>query len=145
MNAVVLSINLAIAIAIILVLILKFKINPVISLILASIYMGLASKLGFTTTVSTINNGFGGLMTGIGLPIGFGIILGQILSDSGGAQSLAHKMLQMFPGNKAPYAIGLTAFILSIPVFFDVTFVILIPLGLAISKSSKIPLPLPER
>lgn len=141
MSAVMLSVNLAIAIAVILILILKFKINPVISLVLASIYMGLASKLGFSNTIGTINGGFGGLMTGIGLPIGFGIILGQILSDSGCAQSLAFKMLKMFPGKKAPFAIGLTAFILSIPVFFDVTFVILIPLGLAIAKSSKIPLP----
>lgn len=141
MNALLLSINLVIAIAIMLILILKFKVNAVISLILSTIYMGLSCGLGFAKTAATINSGFGNLMVGIGLPIGFGIMMGQILSDSGAAKALAVSMLKRFPGNKAAWALGFTAFLLSIPVFFDVTFIILIPLGLAVAKQSKIPIP----
>lgn len=141
MSAWVLSINLAIAIAIILIMVLKLKVNPTISLVVASIYMGLACGLGLTDTISTVNSGFGNLMTGIGLPIGFGIMMGQVLEDSGAAESLARAVLKIFPGKKAPWALGLTAFLLSIPVFFDVTFVILIPLGIAVAKRTKRPLP----
>lgn len=140
MSGITLAVNLAISIAIILFLVLKFKINPVISMILASLYMGISCSLGFMDTITSINSGFGSLMTGIGFPIGFGIMMGQILEDSGAAESLAKSILKAFPGKKAPWALGLTAFLLSIPVFFDVTFVILIPLGIAVAKESKRPL-----
>lgn len=140
MSGITLAVNLAISIAIILFLVLKFKINPVISMILASMYMGISCSLGFMDTITSINSGFGSLMTGIGFPIGFGIMMGQILEDSGAAESLAKSILKAFPGKKAPWALGLTAFLLSIPVFFDVTFVILIPLGIAVAKETKRPL-----
>ena len=140
MSGITLAVNLAISIAIILFLVLKFKINRVISMILASLYMGISCSLGFMDTITSINSGFGSLMTGIGFPIGFGIMMGQILEDSGAAESLAKSILKAFPGKKAPWALGLTAFLLSIPVFFDVTFVILIPLGIAVAKETKRPL-----
>ena len=140
MSGITLAVNLAISIAIILFLVLKFKINPVISMILASLYMGISCSLGFMDTITSINSGFGSLMTGIGFPIGFGIMMGQILEDSGAAESLAKSILKAVPGKKAPWALGLTAFLLSIPVFFDVTFVILIPLGIAVAKETKRPL-----
>lgn len=140
MSGITLAVNLAISIAIILFLVLKFKINPVISMILASLYMGISCSLGFMDTITSINSGFGSLMTGIGFPIGFGIMMGQILEDSGAAESLAKSILKAFPGKKAPWALGITAFLLSIPVFFDVTFVILIPLGIAVAKETKRPL-----
>ena len=140
MSGITVAVNLAISIAIILFLVLKFKINPVISMILASLYMGISCSLGFMDTITSINSGFGSLMTGIGFPIGFGIMMGQILEDSGAAESLAKSILKAFPGKKAPWALGLTAFLLSIPVFFDVTFVILIPLGIAVAKETKRPL-----
>lgn len=141
MNALALSVNLIISIAIILLLVLKFKVNPTISMIVASIYMGISCGLGLTGTVDAVNNGFGSLMGSIGLPIGFGIMMGQILEDSGAAESLAKSILRVFPGDKAPWALGLTAFLLSIPVFFDVTFVILIPLAIAVAKKTHKPIP----
>ena len=137
MSAGFLTINLIVSIAIILILILKFKVNPTISMVIASLYMGLSCKLGLVGTVESINSGFGNLMTGIGFPIGFGIMMGQILEDSGAAESLARFILKIFPGKKAPWALGITAFLLSIPVFFDVTFVILIPLGIAVAKKNQ--------
>ena len=106
MSGITLAVNLAISIAIILFLVLKFKINPVISMILASLYMGISCSLGFMDTITSINSGFGSLMTGIGFPIGFGIMMGQILEDSGAAESLAKSILKAFPGKKAPWALG---------------------------------------
>ena len=131
---------LAISIALILFSILKLKLNPAIALVLGSIFMGLASGLGATDTVSTIGSGFGNLMTGIGLSVGFGVILGQLLSDSGGAKVIAKTMISATSEKYALYALGITAFLLSIPVFYDVTFVILIPLAIAVSRQIKKPL-----
>lgn len=132
---------LGISIAIILFAILKLKWDASLALVLGSIFMGVASGLTYLETASAIGSGFGSLMTGIGLPIGFGVILGQLLSDSGGAQKIANTMVDKASEKYALYALALTALILSIPVFFDVVFVILIPLGISISRRARKPLP----
>lgn len=136
-----LLVNLVVAITIILVSILVFKWSPVVALVCGSLYMGLASGMDLMETVTQITRGFGDLMASIGLSIGFGVIIGQLLFDSGGARSIARSMVKAFPGQRAIYGIGLTAFLFSIPVFFDVTFVILIPLALALVKEIGKPLP----
>lgn len=132
---------LAVSIVIILWAILRYKLNPAISLVLGSLFMGLASGLGGMDTLNAIGAGFGGLMTGIGLPVGFGVILGQLLSDSGGANVIAETMVRTASKRYALYALGMTAFLLSIPVFYDVTFVILVPLAVAMSVQIEKPLP----
>jgi gluconate transporter len=136
-----LLLHLAVAIAFILIIILVLKWSPVIALIIGSLYIGFVAHLGMPETIAAITSGFGDLMAGIGLPIGFGIILGQLLSDSGGARSIAVSIVQKFPRERAIYGMGMAAFILSIPVFYDVTFVILVPIGLALTRETKKPLP----
>lgn len=125
--------HLVIAIAIILAGIMALKLNAALSMIIATLYLGIATGMSALDTVETATTGFGEMMAGIGLPIGFGIILGQLLSDSGGAQTIADKIMSAFPEKRAMWAIALAGFVLSIPVFFDVTFVILIPIGLTIA------------
>lgn len=132
---------LIIAIGIILVTILKLKFNATIALIIAAVFMGLVSGIGADKTASIINSSFGSLITGIGFSIGFGVILGQLLSDSGAAKVIATKMISISSEKYSLYALGLTGFLLSIPVFYDVTFVILIPLAAAISRQIKKPFP----
>lgn len=139
-TGVMLLVNLVISITIILFLILVLKLNPAITLVIAGLYMGISSGLGLVESSVLVSEGFGSMMVGIGLPIGFGIILGQLLSDCGGAHVIARGIVNKFPKNKALFAIGLAGFILSIPVFFDVTFVILMPIGVAISKEINKPM-----
>lgn len=126
--------SLIISMVVILFLILKVKLNAAISLVLGSILMGALSGVSLVETIDGINVGFGNMLKGMGLPIGFGIILGELVSRSGGAQIIASKIVKAFLKTKAIYAIGLAAFILAIPVYFDVTFVILIPIGIALMK-----------
>jgi H+/gluconate symporter-like permease len=136
-----LLVHLVVSVAIILLAILVLRWNPVVALIIGSLYMGMASGLGLLETVGQITTGFGELMAAIGLSIGFGVILGQLLYDCGGARSIAVAMVKLFPGRSVLYGIGFTAFIFSIPVFFDVTFVILIPLALALAREINRPIP----
>ena len=132
---------LAISIAVILYTILKLKLNPTIGLIIGSLVMGLGTGLGVAETTKNIGSGFGGLLGSIGLPIGFGVILGQLLSDSGGARVIAETLVRRTSEKYSLYAMGLAAFLLSVPVFFDITFIILIPLAIEVSKTLKKPLP----
>lgn len=133
-NSVWLFFALIISMAVILFLILKVKLNAAIALVLGSVLMGGLSGVSMVDTINGINEGFGNMLKGMGLPIGFGIILGELVSVSGGAKVIAGKIVKAFPRTKAIYAIALAAFILAIPVYFDVTFVILIPIGVALMK-----------
>ena len=108
---------LVIAIAVILLSIIKFKLSPVIGLIFGSLVMGIGCGLGPLDTVATIGTGFGSLMTSIGLPIGLGVILGQLLEKSGGARVIAETLVGKAGEKYALYALGFAAFLLAIPVF----------------------------
>lgn len=134
MSPFLLLICLLISIILVVVLITKFKFNAALALILGSLLMGILIKMNMLNVVNGINSGFGSMMAGIGFPIGFGIILGQLLSDAGGANVIADRVVKLFPESKAVYAISFAGFILSIPVFFDVTFVVLIPIAIATMK-----------
>lgn len=141
---------LILSIVLILLAIVFVKINPAIALILGALLLGIMTGVplldvtadGEATTglVSVINNGFGNMLGSIGFPIGFGIILGQLVSDMGGANVIADRLVRFFPEDKALYAVAFAGFVLSIPVFFDVTFVILIPIGMALIKKINKPL-----
>ena len=126
--------SLIISIIVVVFLISKLKFNAALALVLGSLLMGTLAKMDLLQVVNGINSGFGGMMAGIGFPIGFGIILGQLLSDAGGANVIADKIVKIFPESKAVYAIAFAGFVLSIPVFFDVTFVVLIPVAIATMK-----------
>lgn len=140
MSGTFLVINLLIAIALMIALILIPKLNPAISLVLASIYMGVACGLGFVTSIETIGTGFGNMMASIGLPIGFGVILGQLMSDTGSAKVIARTIVHAVPNKFVLYAVAIAGFVLAIPVFFDVTFIILIPIGIAVAKEVNKPM-----
>ena len=142
MSGVFLVVNLMIAIAIMIVLILVPKFNPALSLVIASIYMGVTCGLGFVNSIETIGTGFGNMMAGIGLPIGFGVILGQLMSDTGAAKVIARTIVHAVPNKYVLYAVAVAVagFILAIPVFFDVTFIILIPIGVAVAREVNKPL-----
>ena len=141
-----LLICLVVSIVLVVLAITKFKVNPAVALILGALLLGILTGVplndvtaedGTVTKglVNVINSGFGNMLASIGFPIGFGIILGQMVSDTGGANVIADRLVKVFPASKAMYAVAFAAFILAIPVFFDVTFVILIPIGVALMKN----------
>ena len=135
-----LVLNLGLSIGVVLGAILVLRWNPMVALILGSLTMGLISGLGVIETVDQITAGFGDLMAGIGLSIGFGVIIGRLLYDCGGARAVAVAIVRRLPEQWVFYGMGLTAFLFSIPVFFDVTFVILVPLALALAAETNKPL-----
>jgi len=125
------------SIFIILILILKFRVQAFVSLLLAAIFVGLASRtLGLTEVAETIVSGMGGSLGFIATIIGLGAIFGQMIEHSGGAQSLANGMLRAFGDKRANWAMLLTGFLISIPVFLDVGVVILAPIIYALARRS---------
>ena len=90
------AVHTAIAIVLAIGLIIKVKVDPVISLILASLYLGLASGVGFTGTIEAIATGFGEIMAEVGLLIGFGVLIGALLHSSGAFHRLVDVLVRVW-------------------------------------------------
>ena len=76
-------------IALLMLLIIKFKVNPFLALIFTAIIIGFGAGLTTQKVVSNIVSGFGGTMGNIGIVIALGIILGQLLYETGGTEGIA--------------------------------------------------------
>lgn len=133
MNDGLLLLHTAVAIAVVIVLVVWVRLSPVIALVVGSMYLGAAAGLGLATTVETIGQGFGELMGEIGLPIGFGVMLGSLLAAAGGIRKIAEAALRLVSRERSPYALGATGLVISTPVFYDVAYVILAPLAQSIA------------
>lgn len=127
-------INTAVAILAIVVLIVRFRVNPVISLVVGSLYLGLASKLGLDKTIETITGGFGDIMAEVGLLIAFGVLMGSILQELGAIERLVRHLLRLFGPKRLPYSMALTIGTLLQSIYLDVLLVISAPLARTASK-----------
>ena len=126
----------SLSILLLLVLVMKLKVHAFISLLLASCFVGLAAGMPFMELISSLQKGMGDILGFITIVVGLGAILGKLLEVSGGAQTLAHFIIKAFGEKRTNWALMLTGFIVSIPVFLDVGFIILIPLVYALANKS---------
>ncbi len=126
-----------VSIAVLLALILKFKLNAFISLLIVSYITGLAVNMPLETITSTITNGFGSTLGSIGLVTGLGVILGILMFESGGIESITNKILKAFGDKRSHYAVALSGFITGIPVFGDVVYIMFAPMLRMLSKKTK--------
>lgn len=118
----------------IVLMIVWLRINPVLSLVVGSLYLGVAGGLGFADTVTAVNVGFGNLMAEVGLIIGFGVMIGTTLSATGTLQRVVDRFLKLAGPKRSPYVLGLTSGIVFPSIYFDVALVILAPMAGAIAK-----------
>ncbi|GMQ55879.1 gluconate transporter [Vallitalea sediminicola] len=125
------------AIVLLLVLVLKFKIQAFIALLITSMFVGIATGMPLGDVISSIQNGMGSTLGFVATVVGLGAIFGQILESSGGAEALAQTMIKKFGKEKANWALVITGFFVAIPVFFDVGFIILVPIVYALAKDTK--------
>jgi Gnt-I system low-affinity gluconate transporter len=123
----------ATGIALLLFLVITLRVPAFIALLVTSLLVGLGSGLEPEQVLNSIKNGMGGTLGFVAIVVGLGAILGQILESSGGIERIAGSLVRSFGPEKVQWSLGLTGFIVAIPVFFDVAFIILAPLlyGLA--------------
>lgn len=119
----------AISIALIVLLIIKGKVDPIISLMVGSLYMGIAGGLGLVATVSTIGEGFGGLMIDVGLLIGFGVLIGALLNSLGALEKTVQFLFRLSGRRKLPYVMAVVLNLLFPSIYPDVQLVLAAPLA----------------
>jgi GntP family gluconate:H+ symporter len=137
MNEIQIILALVFGIFFLLILIIKTKIHTFLALILSAVITGLLIGMPPEEIMDSLTQGFGNTLSSIGIIIGFGVMLGEILNISGAAEVMANTFLKVFGRKKEEYALALTGFIISIPIFCDSGFIILLPTVKAIAKKTK--------
>lgn len=127
----------AVGIIVLLLLIIKFKLHPVISMMIAAIIIGVGAGMPLTMISSTVEKGVGKTLQGIALLVGLGSMFGGILEVSGGAQRIARTLIDKLGQKKAGVALGITGLVIGTTVFFEAGVVVLIPLAFSVAKQTK--------
>ncbi|MEL7121804.1 MAG: gluconate:H+ symporter [Bacteroidota bacterium] len=125
-----------IGIALLLFLILRLKMQAFIALLISSIVVALLSGVSPTETIELVKKGMGDTLGFVAVVVGLGAMFGAILEHSGGAESLAKYLLKLFGEKRANWAMVITGFFVAIPVFFDVAFILLVPLVYALQRKT---------
>lgn len=126
----------AVGICVLLILIIKFKLHPVLSMMVSAIIIGVGAGMPLTMISDTVEKGVGKTLQSIALLIGLGSMFGGILEESGGAQKIASTLIDKFGERKAGWALGLTGLVIGTTVFFEAGVVVLIPLVFSVSKQT---------
>jgi len=128
------------AVLLLLLMITYFKINPFVTLMIVSVFLGVAAGMPFDKVLASIQTGLGNTLGFIAIVLGLGTMLGKMLEESGGAERIAKTLINLFGLKKVHWAMMIVAFIVGIPVFFQVGVVLLIPLVFTIAKETGISL-----
>ncbi len=122
------------AVVLLIVLIARVKWHPLIALVLVSLGMGVAAGMPPATALKALQDGVGATLGQIALVVGLGTMLGKIMAESGAATRIATTLIERFGDRRLPWAMMLVGFIVGLPVFFQVGFVLLIPLVFTLTR-----------
>ena len=122
------------AVITLILLIARFKLHPFIALVLVSLVMGVAAGMPVASALKAFQDGVGNTLGFIAVVVGLGTMLGKLMAESGAATRIATTLIGLFGEKRVHWAIMIVAFIVGIPVFFQVGFVLLVPLVFTIAR-----------
>ncbi|HBK4768731.1 TPA: GntP family transporter [Serratia liquefaciens] len=125
-------------VVLLLLMVIKAKIQPFVALLVVSLLVALASGIPTGEVMKVMTAGMGGVLGSVTIIIGLGAMLGRMIEHSGGAESLAQRFSKALGPKHTVAALTIAAFILGIPVFFDVGFIILAPIIYGFAKVAKV-------
>src|SRR5947208_2108412 len=124
------------AVLALIVLIAVFKLHPFVALVVVSLGLGAAAGMPLSTVVKAFQDGVGGVLGFVAVVVALGTMLGKMMAESGGAARIATTLIALFGERCVHWAIMVVAFLVGIPVFFQVGFMLLIPLVFTIARRS---------
>lgn len=123
-------------IALLLLLIIRWQMHAFVALMLVSLLVALATHIPIGDIIPTLIAGMGGTLGSVAILVALGAMLGRMIEVSGGAASLAGRFTKILGPKRVPAALTAAALVLAIPVFFDVGFIILVPIIYGFSKAA---------
>ena len=116
------------------VLVAVFKFNPFITLFLASLALALAAGMPFTAGIHSFELGLGTTLGHVAIIVALGTMLGKMLAESGGADQIAHTIIRLFGEKRIAWAMMAIGLVVGLPCFFEVGFVLLIPIAYTVAR-----------
>jgi gluconate transporter len=126
-----------VTLGLLLFLILAVKLHAFVALLISAMVMGLASGMAPDKVLKSIQTGFGDALGFIAVVLGLGAMIGRFLEYSGGGRALADWLLKKFGIEHAAWAMLAAAFLVGLPIFFEVGFIILVPLVWNLARETK--------
>lgn len=124
----------ATAIIALIVLIARFRLNPFVVITLVSVGLALVAGMPATSVVSAYEGGVGKTLGHIALVVALGTMLGKMMAESGGAEQVARTLINRFGERNAHWAMVCIAFLVGLPLFFEVGFVLLVPIAFTVAR-----------
>ena len=117
-------------------LIIRWQLSAFVALIVVSIGIGLAAGMSPTTAVETVSVGIASIMKEVTVILALGAMLGRILEASGGAEIIAQKLIDLFGQKRASLALLVAAYLVGLPILFNVGFLVLVPIVYRLQKQT---------
>ncbi len=124
----------AISIFALILLIARYRINPFITLVLVSFGLALAAGMPAQNIVASYEAGVGKTLGHIALIVALGTMLGKMMAESGGAEQIARTLIKVFGEKNVHWAMLCVSFLVGLPIFFEVGFVLLIPIAFNVAR-----------
>lgn len=116
------------------------KVSPFISLLIVAILAGLFLGMKPDQLLVSIEKGVGSTLGGLALIICLGAFLGKILEVTGATEQITSTLIRAFGPKHIQWAVLLTGFLMGIPLYYNAGFVILVPLVVALTRKTGLPL-----
>ncbi len=117
-----------------------FKLHPFLGLMLAAVAIGFHSGMKLPLIAKTFQEGVGNTLGFLGVVVGLGMMLGKMLSESGGAHVIAQTFTRRLGESRLPWAMLAVAFVVGVPVLFSVGLFLLVPIVYAVARETNTPL-----
>jgi GntP family gluconate:H+ symporter len=118
-------------------LIAVFKLNPFITLLLASLSLAVVAGMPLSTVIHSFEVGVGATLGHIAVVVALGTMLGKMMAESGGADQIAHTLIRLFGEKRVHWAMVVIGLVVGLPAFFEVGFVLLIPIAFTVARRTR--------
>ncbi len=118
-------------------LIAVFKLNPFLTLFLVSLSLAVVSGMPLATVIHSFETGVGGTLGHIAIVVALGTMLGKMMAESGGADQIALTLIRVFGEKRVPWAMMVIGLVIGLPAFFEVGFVLLIPIAFTVARRTR--------
>lgn len=125
------------SVIVLIVLIAVARLNPFISLLCVSLALALVTGMPFLDGIKAFEAGLGSTLGHIAIVVALGTILGKMMAESGGADQIAQTLIRLFGPKRVPWAMMVAALIVGLPAFFEVGFVLLIPIAYTVARRTR--------
>jgi GntP family gluconate:H+ symporter len=125
------------AVITLILLIAAVKLNPFLSLMMVSLGLAVATGMPLENIVASFETGTGNTLGHIAIVVGLGTMLGKMMAESGASERIAETLIHLFGERRVSWSMMCAALVVGLPVFFEVGFVLLIPIAFTVARRTR--------